>query len=178
VTILLALAVPARAPAHVTLTPERATTGADATVAFTVPNEEQTEAIVGFSVVVPKGFAAEGIQAKSGWRVTRAGAAVRWSGGAIAPGQFETFAISGSAPRTAGTLTFLATEQLPGQTLHYTPKLVVAAVAAPAKGRDTGARGLAKLALAIAIVGAVAAVGAFFLALSLWLRGARSLQET
>lgn len=173
---MLALALPARALAHVTVEPRSVTAGADVRVVFTVPNEEREAAIVGFTVRIADGFDAEAVEAKPGWTLSRSGTTVRWSGGAIAPGQFETFALSGSAPRR-GSLVFRVSERLPGRTLSYTPTVAVEPLATRA-GRDAGARTLATSALVVAIAGAIAAVGAFFFALVLWLRGAGRLSES
>lgn len=176
---MLALALPGVASAHVTVEPATVTAGADALVTFTVPNEERSMAIVSFSVRLPEGFDAEAIQAKPGWRVARAGETVRWTGGAIGPGRFETFALTGSAPRSPKTLVFRAQEFLPGQVLTYSPRITVTGAGpARAAGRDSGARDLATAALIVAIVGAGAAVGAFFFALALWLRGTGRLSES
>lgn len=175
---MLAAALPARALAHVTLEPRKVAPGADVRVSFTVPNEEQGVAIIGFTVRIPEGFDAEGVEAKPGWRVSRAGAVVRWTGGAIAPGQFETFAVTGSSPRDGARLVFRAQEQLPGRVRTYTPAIAVRSSATPATGRDSGARDLATAALVVAIVGAAAAVLAFFFALALWLRGPSRLSES
>lgn len=175
--IVLALVLAAPAAAHVTVEPGSVKPGADVRVAFTVPNEERGAAILGFTVRIPEGFAAEAVEAKPGWRVSREGSTVRWSGGAIAPGRFETFALTGSA-RRGGSLAFRAWERLPGRVLAYTPTVTARAAAARPAGRDSGARTLAGAALAVAIAGAVAGAGAFFFALALWLRGAGRLSES
>ena len=145
---------------------------------FTVPNETDTGIANRFEVILPPGVEAEATQAKPGWNLTRDHGHVVWSGGAIRPGQFEQFGISGSAPRSGASVRFLVRESFAnGPTYAYRPTLRLTS-AEPARGRDSGARSIARWALALAVVGLAVAVATFFLVLVLWLRGARSLSES
>ena len=145
---------------------------------FTVPNETETGIANRFEVILPPGVEAEGAQAKPGWTVTRQDRRVVWSGGAIGPGQFEQFGISGSAPKSGASVEFLARESFAsGRTYTYHPTLRLTA-AEPARDRDSGARSAAHWALAVALVGLAVAVATFFLVLVLWLRGTRPLSES
>jgi uncharacterized protein YcnI len=166
------------AEGHVTVTPTTAEPGSDQTFVFTVPNETETGIANRFEVILPPGVEAEGAQAKPGWTVKREGGRVVWSGGAIRPGEFEQFGISGSAPKSGASVRFVVRESFAnGPTYTYHPTLRLA-FAEPARGRDSGARSVARWALAVAVVGLAVAVATFFLVLVLWLRGARSLSES
>jgi uncharacterized protein YcnI len=166
------------AEAHVTVTPTTAEPGSDQTFVFTVPNETDTGVANGFEVILPPRLDAEGAQAKPGWSVTREDRRVVWSGGAIRPGEFEQFGISGSAPKSGTSVEFLVRESFAnGPTYTYHPTLRLTAPE-PARGRDAGARSTARWALAVALVGVAVAVATFFLVLVLWLRGTRPLSES
>lgn len=167
--------------AHVTVTPTRATPGADVLLTFVVPNEDARSPIGGVLLRPPAGFHAEAAQGPPGWRLEHVGRELAWSsagsGAQILPGQFATFGLTGAAPQRAQTLVFAVGEILRnGRLPRYHPRVVVAAPVAPAT-RDRGARTLGKAALVVALAAAVVALAAFFLTLALWLRGPEALQE-
>lgn len=124
--VLLA-AVPAFA--HVTVTPATAQKGAYSTVAFKVPNEEDSASTVKVEVNLPTDhpIASVSIQPVPGWTaqvtttklatpmktddgtVDQAVSKITWSGGKIAPGQFQQFPVSlGPLPSDADSLSFKA----------------------------------------------------------------------
>ncbi|WP_405583981.1 YcnI family protein [Streptomyces sp. NBC_01190] len=115
--------------AHVTVTPNTAPKGGYSTVSFKVPNEEDSAATVKLEVNLPVDhpIASVSIQPVPGWtaRVTTSKLAtplknddgtvdqavtkITWSGGKIAPGQFQQFPVSlGPLPSDADALTFKA----------------------------------------------------------------------
>ncbi|MFJ1582113.1 YcnI family protein [Streptomyces sp. NPDC088197] len=123
-TVLLA-AVPAFA--HVTVTPNSAAQGSYSTVAFKVPNEEDSASTTKVEVNLPTDHpvASVSIQPVPGWtaQVTKSKLAtplksddgtideavtkITWSGGKIAPGQFQQFPVSfGPLPATTDALVF------------------------------------------------------------------------
>jgi uncharacterized protein YcnI len=117
------------ASAHVKLDPDTAAQGSDATVAFQVPNEEDSASTVSLQVSFPTDHPVPSVdvQPVPGWTATvkkaplatpvntddgpvsEAVSTITWTGGAIAPGQFEQFPVSlGNLPDNAGSLTFKA----------------------------------------------------------------------
>jgi len=165
--LALALATAAPASAHLSLSPRSASVGAAVDLTFDVPNEDDPHGIVRVTLGIPADFELEDAEAKPGWTQTRTDQTVTWSGGRIPRGQFGSFAIRGTAPSRPEIVLFnvLAGSGV-GKTRTYRVGLTVNAHAQ----RDVGARTLGKAALVIAIVAAVVALAAGFLALYVWLR--------
>jgi periplasmic copper chaperone A len=123
-----ALALPASAGAHVTLQPDEAPAKAFVVEDVRVPNEEESANTTKVVVQFPDGFAEVSFQPVPGWNVktkkaklakpittdegdklTEQVSQVTWSGGKIAPGQFQDFPVSVQMPDKAGSsLTFKA----------------------------------------------------------------------
>jgi uncharacterized protein YcnI len=123
-----ALALPPAAGAHVTLQPDEAPAKGFVVEDVRVPNEEESANTTKVVVQFPDGFAEVSFQPVSGWNVktkktklakpittdegdklTEQVSQVTWSGGKIAPGEFQDFPISVQMPDKAGTsLTFKA----------------------------------------------------------------------
>lgn len=125
-TVVLA-AVPAFA--HVTVQPATAAKGGYTTVAFKVPNEQDSASTVKIEVNLPTDhpIASVSLQPVPGWtaQVTKSKLAtpiktddgtidqavtkITWSGGKIAPGQFQQFPVSfGPLPTDTDSLSFKA----------------------------------------------------------------------
>jgi uncharacterized protein len=118
--LVLLVAVPASA--HVTVQPGEATQGGFATEVFQVPNERDdaqttqlevefptdypipfvsVEPVPGWTVKVDKATLAKPIKSDDG-EVTEAVSKITWSGGQIAPGNFQRFPVSmGPLPKVA-----------------------------------------------------------------------------
>jgi uncharacterized protein YcnI len=130
-TALLALALlaPAAAEAHVTLQPNEAPEGAYTVLDVRVPNESEGENTTKVAVQFPEGFGDVSYQAVPGWNVevihqklkvpiqtddgpvTEGVKEVVFSGGKLAPGQFQDFPLSVQIPGKAGDeLTFKAVQ--------------------------------------------------------------------
>jgi uncharacterized protein YcnI len=130
-TALLALALlaPAAAEAHVTLQPNEAPEGAYTVLDVRVPNESEGENTTKVAVQFPEGFGDVSYQAVPGWNVeviheklkkpiqtddgpvTEGVKEVIFSGGQLAPGQFQDFPLSVQIPGKAGEeLTFKAVQ--------------------------------------------------------------------
>jgi uncharacterized protein YcnI len=130
-TALLALALlaPAAAQAHVTLQPNEAPEGAYTVLDVRVPNESEGENTTKVAVQFPEGFGDVSYQAVPGWNVeviheklkkpiqtddgpvTEGVKEVIFSGGKLAPGQFQDFPLSVQTPGKAGEeLTFKAVQ--------------------------------------------------------------------
>jgi uncharacterized protein YcnI len=131
-TVLLALALPATAAAHVTVVPKEAPAGAYTVFDVRVPNERDDAATVEVDLQLPDGFVAASYEPQPGWSVrvirerldrpieTDFGPIeeqvdrIVWSGdgtaaGSIPPGAFRDFPISVQVPdRPGATLTFKA----------------------------------------------------------------------
>jgi uncharacterized protein len=115
-----ALALPATAAAHVTLNPNEAPAGSFSRFAIRVPTERPDADTVKVTVRLPAGLTFVGFQPKAGWKrtvtmakvsppmevfgqkITERVATVTWSGGRIAPGEFDEFGMSVRVPETTG----------------------------------------------------------------------------
>jgi uncharacterized protein YcnI len=130
-TALLALALlaPATAEAHVTVQPNEAPEGAYTVLDVRVPNETDDATTTKVVVQFPEGFGDVSYQAVPGWNVevlhqklkvpiqtddgpvTEGVKEVIFSGGKLAPGQFQDFPLSVQIPGKAGEeLTFKAVQ--------------------------------------------------------------------
>jgi len=118
------------AGAHVSLSPAVVPPGGVATVAFQVPNESETASTVKLEVQFPTDTPIVSVSTEPvpGWTVevkrtplpapveTEAGevaeavSTVTWSGGQIAPGQFQSFPVVMGPLPSAGTLVFKAVQ--------------------------------------------------------------------
>jgi uncharacterized protein YcnI len=130
-TALLALALlsPAAAKAHVTVQPTEAPEGAYTVLDVRVPNETEDATTTKVAVQFPRGFGDVSYLAVPGWKVevlhqklkvpiqtddgpvTEGVKEVIFSGGKLAPGQFQDFPLSVQIPGKAGDeLTFKAVQ--------------------------------------------------------------------
>ncbi|MFF3563915.1 YcnI family protein [Streptomyces sp. NPDC002574] len=126
---VLAAAVPAFA--HVSVQPGTATKGSYSTVAFKVPNEEDKASTIKVEVNLPADhpIASVSLQPVPGWTaqvvksklakpitsddgsITEAVTKITWTGGKIAPGEFQQFPVSlGPLPEDADQLVFKAVQ--------------------------------------------------------------------
>ena len=125
---LAMLAVPALAAGHVALDPQEAPEGGFVVENVRVPNEEDSANTTKVSVQFPDGFAEVSFEPVPGWQVkvkktklaqpittdegdklTEQVSKVTWTGGKIAPGEFQDFPVSVQVPDKSGTtLTFKA----------------------------------------------------------------------
>jgi len=114
--------------AHVTVNPKTATQGGFQTLTFQVPNETDDAISTGIDVQLPPDhpFSSVSVQPKAGWtyeatktplptpvtnddgqQVTEYVSEIKWSGGQIKPGEFDTFAVSvGTLPDDVDSLAF------------------------------------------------------------------------
>ena len=112
VALLVLLAAPASA--HVSANPGTVEAGEAAAITFRVPNETTDADTTSVEIFLPEGASFEFVSVKAiaGWTHTEtkdgdAVTAVKWSGGKIAPGEYEDFSLS-FGPVDAGTLEFKA----------------------------------------------------------------------
>jgi uncharacterized protein YcnI len=130
IAALVALATAAPASAHVTVQPREAPAGGFVVESLRVPTEESDASTTRVAVQFPPGFAEVRFQPVPGWKVnvkqtklaqpittdegdkiTEQVSQVTWSGGKIAPGEFQDFPVSVQMPDKAGsTLTFKAVQ--------------------------------------------------------------------
>lgn len=120
--VIGALAVPATAPAHVTVNPREAEADGFERFAVRVPNERDDASTTKVTMRFPEEIVDASFQAVPGWKrtvkmakldqpieeegeepITERIASVTWSGGRIRPGEFEEFGISTRMPDTAGS---------------------------------------------------------------------------
>jgi uncharacterized protein YcnI len=108
------------AAAHVTLNPNEWEAGGFARFALRVPNERDNADTIEVTVRFPQSIISASFQPKPGWersikmepldepveeegeQITEHIASVTWSGGKIAPGEFEEFGLSFRVPETPG----------------------------------------------------------------------------
>jgi periplasmic copper chaperone A len=202
--VVLLLAVPALA--HITITPDSAPAGSAAVLTFHVPNEEATADTTEVDMKIPTAHPIVNLLVKPvpGWtasvkaitlakpvvtddgKFTQAVSEVVWSGGKIAPGQFQDFSVSADPlPTGESTLAFKALQvysngdvvrwidlPVPGQPVpdHPAPLLTLTTATHPAHttavpdgaassgaGSDGTARALAIAGLAVGLLGLAAA---------------------
>jgi uncharacterized protein YcnI len=129
VAVTATLALPAVAGAHVAVLPDQATAKALVVENVHVPNEQDDASTNKVSVQFPPGFAevtfapvpgwkvavkktklAEPITTDEGDKLTEQVSQVTWTGGKIAPGEFQDFPMSLEMPEEPQTLTFKATQ--------------------------------------------------------------------
>ena len=121
VIAIAALAAPAAVFAHAEISPTTAPGGDLAHLTLEIPNESATAATTTISVQIPKEVLLVRFEPKAGWKrtvtteklsgtstvgdntVSERVATVTWTGGSIAPGEFDTFDMSVSVPDAAGT---------------------------------------------------------------------------
>jgi uncharacterized protein YcnI len=122
----LALLMAAPAFAHVTVQPTEATTGSFSGFAVRVPNERTDADTTEVEVQFPETVTNVSVQPHAGWdyevkmktldepievfgeEVTEAVDTITWSGGSIAPGEFDEFGFSVRTPDEPGELVFPA----------------------------------------------------------------------
>ncbi len=136
--LALALLVPATAGAHVTLQPNEAPEGAYTVLDVRVPNETDSENTTKVAVQFPEGFGDVSYQPVPGWKVevvhdklkkpiqtddgpiTEGVKEVIFSGGKLAPGEFQDFPLSVQIPGKAGEeLTFKAVQTYEGEVVRW-----------------------------------------------------------
>jgi len=137
--LALALIAPAVAQAHVTLQPSEAPEGAYTVLEVRVPNETDDANTTKVAVRFPPGFADASYQAVPGWSVevvhdklakpvqtddgpvTEGVREIVWSGGKLAPGEFQDFPVSVQIPGKAGEeLIFRAVQTYDnGEVVHW-----------------------------------------------------------
>jgi periplasmic copper chaperone A len=124
IAIVVALVCAPAAQAHVTVNPDRGVAGDFARFAIRVPTERPNASTVSVTVRLPEGVFFVSFQPKPGWtrrivmqkldepvelfgdQVTERVAQVTWTGGRIAPGEFDEFGMSARLPDKPGQLVF------------------------------------------------------------------------
>lgn len=157
VATILALALPASAAAHVELSPDTATPGADVLFTIRSPNESD-QPLTGVRLTVPSNLVIEGAADTPGFRTQvvrdQAGRVVSlsWQGGTIPPDGLALFQFAGTVPDSTGEvrLTALQTFADGSTKLWHSP---VVDVESPPSHSDTAARVLAAAGI---LLGAVA----------------------
>lgn len=126
-----ALAVPALAGAHVSVSPAFVEAGVDTEIAFAAPNERSPEATVELSTTAPPGIQIVSAGAPDGWTSHVRGSAVTWTGGRIEGRKTVAFPVRVLARVRAGTYAFTASQRYSdGGVVRWQASLTVL----PAKG--------------------------------------------
>jgi uncharacterized protein YcnI len=210
------------AAAHVTMNPEEWEAGGFARFAVRVPNERDNADTIEVTVRFPQSIISASFQPMPGWKrsiemepldqpieeegeqITEHIASVTWSGGKIAPGEFEEFGVSFRVPETPGEdLVFPSIQTYsnrevvrwigPPDSEEPAPIVSVtepaeeeggqpaaspqppAASGGAAAGEDEGTSGLALVALIVGIAALAAGLGALAL---VWTRTPRGTPAT
>jgi len=184
--LALALLVPAAAQAHVTVQPNEAPEGAYTVLDVRVPNETDNENTTKVAVQFPEGFGDVSYQPIPGWKVevvhdklkkpiqtddgpiTEGVKEVIFSGGKLAPGEFQDFPLSVQIPGKAGEeLTFKAVQTYENEvvrwigapeTEHPAPRVLVTASSDESSSGGSDDKGLAIAALVVAVIALLGAV--------------------
>jgi uncharacterized protein YcnI len=164
VVLIMALASPATAVAHVELTPDSAEPGSD--VLFTVksPNESE-QPLTGLRLTVPSSLVVEGASDTPGFttQVVRdqAGRVVSlsWQGGDVPPDGLALFQFAGTLPDTGGELRLTALQTFADGSTKVWHSPVVDVRSASSGGDDT-ARALAGIGVALGAAALVLSVRA------------------
>jgi uncharacterized protein YcnI len=211
-SLVAALVVPAAAAAHVTVNPGEWEAGGFARFSVRVPNERPNADTTEVTMQFPENVLSASFQPVPGWErtvemaaldepieeegeepITERIASVTWTGGTIAPGEFQEFGVSFQVPETPGEeLVFPAVQTYSnGEVVRWigpsdadapAPRVAVlepeeeesgtaaseqpaAPQPAAAEGDDDGS-GLAVVALIVAIAGLLAGLAALGLALT------------
>lgn len=114
-SLILVLAVPVVAYAHIEIAPDAATPGAHTTFTLTVPNERSTAKTTSIAIRLPDGVSDPAGVSAHGWTATLTHDAghpvLRWSGSTISGEQSATFTFSATMPNDDGAeLSFPATQ--------------------------------------------------------------------
>jgi uncharacterized protein YcnI len=184
--LLTALAMPAAAAAHVTINPGEWEAGGFARFAVRVPNERDNADTTEVTVQFPENVVSASFQPVPGWErtiemaqleepieeegeepITERIASVTWTGGTIAPGEFQEFGVSFQVPETPGEELLLPAVQTysNGEVVRWiAPEEDAGAAAggeaAPASAGDDDDSGKVNLALVLGIAGLVAGLAA------------------
>jgi predicted lipoprotein with Yx(FWY)xxD motif len=126
--VLAATALCAAAQAHVAVQPATAVAGADETLRFVVGHGCDGQPTTALRVELPPTLGAIAPQAKAGWHFTldnlpSGAVALTWRG-ELAAHQADTFPVGVRLPRTAGPLTFAATQTCGGQSVRWDEAVV------------------------------------------------------
>jgi uncharacterized protein YcnI len=204
IAAMAALAAPAAVFAHAEISPPTAPGGDLAHLTLEIPNESATSNTTKIAVQLPKEVLLARFAPKSGWKrtvtteklsgtstvgdnsVSERVATVTWTGGVIAPGEFDTFDMSVSLPDTVGKeLTFptvqtyadgTVTRWIGGTTADEPAPRVTVAAAEEAAGHGasetpapaaagSGGSGKTNAALGFGIAGLAAGLGALAMTL-------------
>ena len=167
ISVCSALAFAPSAFAHLSVSPTRVGVGEAVDLTFSAPNEDDAAGIDHVTLRVPPAFDLDDAEAKPGWTQSRSDDTITWRGGRIPVGEYATFSVRGTAPATAGTVTFnVLVGDRTGKSITYRVGLDVV----KSTTRDNGARTLGKAAIAVGLAGVLLALLGLFIALYLWLR--------
>ena len=167
ISVCSALVFVPSAWAHLSVSPTRVGVGEAVDLTFSAPNEDDDLGIDHVTLTVPQGFDLDDPEAEPGWTESKAGGSITWSGGRIPKGEYATFGIRGTVPKTAGTVTFnVLVGDRTGTSITYKVGLDVV----KSTTRDNGARSLGKAAIAVALVAAALALAGLFVGIYVWLR--------
>ena len=178
------VAVPA-ASAQITFDPDEAPAGSVVRFAVRVTNERPSASTVKLVLRLPQGLAALRFQPKRGWKRTvtteKRTTTVAWEGGKIAPGEFDEFALSATAPPNQQILVFPTTQTYSnGEVVRWNgaadsetpaPRVTLTESAEPADPATTSTtpgrgNGRDALTLVLAIAGLAAGLAALAIALA------------
>lgn len=106
-----ALALPALAEAHVSVSPAFVEAGVASAIAFETPNERSPEATVELSTTAPPGIEIVSAGTPAGWTSDIRGSTVTWTGGRIEGEATVAFPVRVRARVRAGTYAFTSSQR-------------------------------------------------------------------
>jgi hypothetical protein len=110
IALLLTLALPVTAEAHVTIAPPFVQDGVPTTISFQTPNERAPHVTTMLTVTAPPGITIDDATAPDGWKVSVAGSTATWTGGRLAGTATLDFPIRVMTRVRAGNHAFAATQ--------------------------------------------------------------------
>jgi uncharacterized protein YcnI len=156
--VLLALLLPSRALAHVTVLPAFVEDGQRTTLVFSAPNERPPHAMTRLTVSVPAGIELTEATPPPGWTVAVAARTATWSGGRTGPHETGQFRIGAKTELEPTAVTLVAVQRYDdGGTVRWTiPFTILPASHAPKQhlwpAFLAGVIGLAVIAAGLALL--------------------------
>jgi uncharacterized protein YcnI len=109
--LLVVLALPAAAFAHVTVLPAFVEDGQRSTLLFTAPNERAPHAVTELTVRVPQGMQISALPPPPGWRLVVSAGTARWTGGRTGPKQIDRFRLAARTDEAPQGVTLQAVQR-------------------------------------------------------------------
>jgi uncharacterized protein YcnI len=154
------------AAAHVVPTPSFLTGGGVSTLTLEAPNEREAP-MTGLRVTVPERFRIASARSSGPWRASVSGRVATWRGGRLQARRTERFTLDVEAPDEAGSVDLAAAQLYPGgDVVRWTVPVTVVPGNEPSQNLE-----------AALVAGVIGILGMTAVALFIWQRRVKPLQE-